>query len=152
MLSMQNVIKTALEQFNDMIIVETDKDIASLFAGADEPLVAQSAQLMGDGGFGQSQTIHQFTDTNFSIKQSADDENACRVAQRVEQAGKIGCDFRGDVLLWHRLNPATDTLLVILVSVAIFLCKKSLFQPHLNMDQNNAKRRNGQGGGGGQYQ
>ena len=33
---MQNVIETRFKQFDHMIIIEADKYIASLFAGADE--------------------------------------------------------------------------------------------------------------------
>ena len=73
------MVETAFEQFDHMIIIEADKYIASLFAGADESLVTQAAQLMGDGGFGDTQAIHQFANSNFPIQQGGDDQNACRV-------------------------------------------------------------------------
>ena len=75
---MQDVIKSALEQFDHMIVIETNEYITSLFAGANKPLVTQSTQLMRDRGLGQPQALHKFTDANFSIQQSADNENARR--------------------------------------------------------------------------
>jgi hypothetical protein len=39
---MQNMIQPALEQFHDMIVMDADKYIPSLLAGADHSLVAQS--------------------------------------------------------------------------------------------------------------
>jgi len=101
MLSMQNVVETALEEFDDMSVIKADEDIASLFTGTDESFVTQTAQLMRNGGFGHTQAVHQFANSNFSIKQSTDDENACRVAQCVEQVGEIGCDFGGDLIFCH---------------------------------------------------
>lgn len=83
-LSMQNVIQTALEELDDMIVVQANIDITPLFAGADESLVTQTAQLMRDGGFSQTKPLDQFADSNFPFKQGADDENARWVAQGVK--------------------------------------------------------------------
>lgn len=101
MLSMQNVVETALKEFDDMIVIKADKDIASLFAGADKPLVAQSAQLMRDGGFSQTKPLDQFTDTDFPFKQGRNNEDARRIAQRIEQVGEIGGDRGGDLIFCH---------------------------------------------------
>ena len=98
---MQDVIKSALEQFDHMIVIETNEYITSLFAGANKPLVTQSTQLMRDRGLGQPQALQKFTDAKFSIQQNADNENASRVAQRIEQVGEIGGDCRGDLILCH---------------------------------------------------
>lgn len=100
-LSMQNVIQTAPEELDDMIVVQANIDITPLFAGADESLVAQSAQLMRDGGFSQTKPLHQFADTDFPIEQSADDENPGWVAQCIEQVGEIGGDCGGDLIFCH---------------------------------------------------
>ena len=93
------MVETAFEQFDHMIIIETNEDVTPLFACANEALVAQSAQLMRNGRLGQPQALHQFADTNLPIEQSADDENTGRVAQRIEQVGEIRGDFRGDLIL-----------------------------------------------------
>ena len=147
-LSMQNVIQTAPEELDDMIVVQANIDITPLFAGADESLVAQSAQLMRDGGFSQTKPLDQFADTDFPFKQGRNDEDTRRIAQRVKQIGKIGCDFGGDGFLWHRSNPAADALLIITIRPAIFFKQEGFFQSHLNMNQHNAQHCHRQGGGG----
>lgn len=117
---MQDVIETAPKEFDDVVIIEANKDVTPLLAGADEAFVAQSAQLMGDGGLGHSQAVHQFADANLSIQQGGNDEDACRIAQRVEQAGKVGGNFGSDGFLRHVLDPAADAGLIGAVGVAIF--------------------------------
>jgi hypothetical protein len=46
---MLDVFEASLKEFGDMAIIQADEDVAALFAGADDALVAQSAQLMRDG-------------------------------------------------------------------------------------------------------
>lgn len=42
-LSVENMVKTAPEQFNDMLVIETNENIASVFTGANNALIAQPA-------------------------------------------------------------------------------------------------------------
>ncbi|EKD88998.1 MAG: hypothetical protein ACD_34C00240G0001, partial [uncultured bacterium] len=50
---MLDVLKAPLKEFGNMAVIKADEDVASLFAGADDTLVAQSAQLMRDSRFAQ---------------------------------------------------------------------------------------------------
>ena len=43
---------------------------------------------MGDGGFSDTQAIHQFANSNFPIQQGGDDQNACRVAEELNRVAR----------------------------------------------------------------
>jgi hypothetical protein len=127
---MQNVVQTALEKFDDMLVIDANENVSPLFARADETLVAQSAQLVRNGGFGQTDTLHQFTYADFTFHESGNNANPGGIAQGFEEIGEIERNFGCDVGLGHHLDPAADALLVCAVHVAIFFEQEKLLKPH----------------------
>jgi hypothetical protein len=77
---MQNVIKATPEEFDDMFIIQANVHFASLFASADKTLVAQSAQLVRNGGFAQPDALNQFPYTNFTLQQRGKYQNTRGIA------------------------------------------------------------------------
>jgi len=98
---MQNMVEPTLEQLDDMLIVQGHEDVASLLAGADEAFVAQTAQLMRNGGPGQPEALHQFAHTHLAAHERIEDAHAGGVAEGSEEIGKAGGYGRGEGSFLH---------------------------------------------------
>ena len=95
------MVQPALKEFDDVVVVQADEHIASPLAGADDAFVAQSAQLVRDGGFGQSQPRDEFADAHLPIHERADDAHARGVAEGLEEAGEAGGGIGRDEFIRH---------------------------------------------------
>ena len=70
-----------------MVVVDRIKDLPARFARADEVHLAQSAQLMRDGGFGHAESIGEDADAHFTVHELGNDTNAACVAEGAEEFG-----------------------------------------------------------------
>jgi hypothetical protein len=89
-----DVIQPQREQARDMVIVYGVKDLPARFARADKVHLAQTAQLVGDGGFGHAESIGKGADALFAVHKQGNEADAVRVAEGAEEFGKFdGFEF-----------------------------------------------------------
>lgn len=98
---MKYVIKTALEQVDHMLVIETDIHVAPLFACAYDALITQAAQLVGNSRFRQVKTLDHLTYSHFAFHQHGDDGQSGGVAQGIKEGGQVGSSFGRDGGCWH---------------------------------------------------
>lgn len=70
-----------------MVIFNGVEDLPSGFARADEMHLAQSAQLVRDGGFSHAESIGEGADAHFPVHELGDDADAARVAESAKKFG-----------------------------------------------------------------
>jgi len=78
------MVKTALVEFFDVLVVEGVKDLAAVFAGTHEAHLAQAAQVVGGGGFGEADSGGEGTDVHFAMGEGGDDADAAGIAEGAE--------------------------------------------------------------------
>jgi hypothetical protein len=88
-LSVLDVIEPEGEKPRDVVVVERVEDLPARFPRADEVHLAQSTQLMGDGGFGHAESIGDGADASFPVHKLGDDADAACVAQGAEELGEF---------------------------------------------------------------
>jgi hypothetical protein len=65
--SVSDMLKSHFEQAGDMVVIQRVEDLPAFLSRADEVHLAQSAQLMGDSGFGHAEPVSEGADAHFSI-------------------------------------------------------------------------------------
>ena len=65
---MFDVLKPEAVEFCHMVVVERIKDLPPILAGADQPQLAQSAQLMRDRGLGHFKFRGDLSHVHFPIE------------------------------------------------------------------------------------
>ncbi len=77
-----------------MVVVYRVKDLPARFARTDEMHLPQPAQLMGDGGFGHTESIRKGAHALFAVHEQGDETDAARVAEGAEEFGEFdGFEF-----------------------------------------------------------
>lgn len=68
-----------------MVVIQCIENLPARFPCADEVHLTQSAQLMGDGGFGHAESVGKGAYTHFPVHELGNDANAARVAEGTEE-------------------------------------------------------------------
>jgi hypothetical protein len=87
---MFHMVQPEAIEFCDMVIIKGIIDLPSIFASAYQPLLPQSAQLMGYRGFSHLKLRGDITNVHFAFEQNGDDPQAGRVAQGTEEVSQVG--------------------------------------------------------------
>ncbi len=76
-----------------MVIVERVIDLSPVLAAADEPHVAQPAQLMRHSRLAHFELSRNISNVHLALEQNRDDPQAGRVAEGAEQVSQVGRDL-----------------------------------------------------------
>jgi hypothetical protein len=99
-LTMQNMIQAYLEKPGNMIVIETVKDLPSLFARADKTHLAQPAQLVRNCRFRYVNPICDFAHAHFALQQGGNNREPRWITEGAEQVSQMD---GGSFVDWHRL-------------------------------------------------
>jgi hypothetical protein len=94
--SLLDVLKSLLEEPDDVLIVEGVVDKPAGPAWPDEAMIAQQAQLMRDGGFAEADVSRDVRDAHLRARQGVEDADPCDVAEHTEGIGKSGGGRRSE--------------------------------------------------------
>jgi hypothetical protein len=76
MLNVLDVIQPLPQQVDHVRVIQADKDSAAFTASSYDVPVTQPAQLVRDSGFGDADPFHQLTDTDLTIQQASQNQQA----------------------------------------------------------------------------
>jgi len=82
------VFEPLCEQADDVVVVEGVEDQLSGAALANEPRVAQEAELVGDGGLGDAEEVGDVADTELGAGEGVEDADASGVTEDLECVGE----------------------------------------------------------------
>jgi len=105
---MSDVIQSLTEQAVDVFVIQSVEDVPSLFAGFDQPHLAQGRQLVRYGGVRHLQCSSQLVHAEFALHQRGEDAHPGGVAERLESLSQSS----GSVPINHMFLDVADTYLV----------------------------------------
>jgi hypothetical protein len=108
--------ETSIEKLNDMITVQRIIGSATLFAKLDQIRFAKRSQLVGYRRLTHSHTGSNIADTQLSSRQSRDNPNATRIAERLKSLSQVGRRQAIDKLF---LCPSNPILIKMIVSTCV---------------------------------
>ena len=84
------MLEPLLEQADNVVVVGDVVDVAADAARLHEPHAAQQAQLMGDGGLGESEELREVAHRHLGPGEGVEDAHARGVAEDLEGLGQSG--------------------------------------------------------------
>ena len=85
------------EHSADVVVGEAVVDVAARPLGLYQPGLAEHAELVAHGGLGDVEGFHQRVDTDLALAEQAEDAEAGRVGESLEEADRLG----DHLVLWE---------------------------------------------------
>ena len=84
------MVQSTLEEIDDVFIVQTVKHLTSSSAGANQPHLSQSTQVVRDSRFADTDCRRNRADVLFTLGQDGNDPDAAHVTQGTKELRDVG--------------------------------------------------------------